>query len=83
MSIPDTFDIKKFPVGVVAGDNKFGWFTCPTCGKKPTHPTKDQYPWPSDPPEEGFFMFRNKISAREYYISGMCQTCQDKIFGAD
>lgn len=27
--------------------------------------------------------FRNEISMREYRISGMCQDCQDKIFGAD
>ena len=24
--------------------------------------------------------FRDAISAREYAISGMCQTCQDRIF---
>ena len=24
--------------------------------------------------------FKNAISMREYEISGMCQTCQDKIF---
>ena len=24
--------------------------------------------------------FRDAISAREYSISGMCQTCQDRIF---
>jgi hypothetical protein len=27
--------------------------------------------------------FRNAISAREYKISGFCQTCQDEVFGAD
>jgi len=27
--------------------------------------------------------FRNKISDREYAISGMCQTCQDLVFGID
>jgi hypothetical protein len=25
-------------------------------------------------------VFRDAISAREYAISGMCQTCQDRIF---
>ena len=25
--------------------------------------------------------FKNEISKREYTISGMCQTCQDKVFG--
>ena len=28
-------------------------------------------------------IFRNKISEMEYTISGMCQQCQDSIFGAD
>lgn len=27
--------------------------------------------------------FRNPISLREFEISGMCQTCQDEIFGTD
>ena len=27
--------------------------------------------------------FRNAISRREFKISGMCQKCQDKIFGKD
>lgn len=25
--------------------------------------------------------FRDDLSAKEYRISGMCQTCQDKVFG--
>jgi hypothetical protein len=25
--------------------------------------------------------FRDKLSKREYEISGMCQACQDKVFG--
>ena len=25
--------------------------------------------------------FRDRISQKEYNISGMCQTCQDKVFG--
>jgi hypothetical protein len=25
--------------------------------------------------------FRDEMSAKEYSISGMCQTCQDKTFG--
>lgn len=28
-------------------------------------------------------MFRDGISRREYGISGLCQHCQDKVFGAD
>lgn len=27
--------------------------------------------------------FRNEISLREFKISGLCQKCQDKIFGED
>lgn len=27
--------------------------------------------------------FRNDISRREYRISGLCQSCQDEIFGKD
>jgi hypothetical protein len=27
--------------------------------------------------------FRNEISKREYRISGLCQNCQDEIFGVD
>lgn len=26
--------------------------------------------------------FRDPISLREYEISGLCQTCQDEVFGA-
>ena len=27
--------------------------------------------------------FRNEISRREYTISGLCQRCQDEVFGED
>ena len=27
--------------------------------------------------------FRNEISKKEFQISGLCQKCQDKMFGAD
>ena len=27
--------------------------------------------------------FRNEISTREYRISGICQKCQDDVFGKD
>ncbi len=27
--------------------------------------------------------FRNDISRKEYTISGMCQACQDDVFGTD
>ena len=28
-------------------------------------------------------VFRNKLSVKEFRISGMCQKCQDKFFGVD
>ena len=28
-------------------------------------------------------MFRDEISRKEYSISGLCQFCQDKVFGSD
>lgn len=31
-------------------------------------------------PVEGF---RDELSQREYGISGMCQNCQDSVFGVD
>jgi hypothetical protein len=27
--------------------------------------------------------FRDEVSAKEYLISGLCQDCQDKVFGKD
>ena len=27
--------------------------------------------------------FRDTLSRKEYYISGICQECQDKVFGAE
>ena len=27
--------------------------------------------------------FRNELSLEEFYISGICQKCQDEIFGLD
>jgi uncharacterized CHY-type Zn-finger protein len=27
--------------------------------------------------------FRNELSRKEYTISGMCQSCQDSVFGVD
>jgi len=40
---------------------------CVFC-KKPIDPDKD---------------FRNEISRKEFTISGICQSCQDQIFGKD
>ena len=33
--------------------------------------------------KDGGLDFRDEISEREYGISGLCQTCQDGIFGTD
>ena len=38
---------------------------CPSCGKK----------------IDATIEFRNEVSVREYVISGMCQECQDEVFG--
>lgn len=84
MTTADKFDTEAFPFGKRAGDNKFNLTQCPTCDMPPTHPTQEEYPWPgSQIPAEGFYMFRDELSAKEYYISGMCQRCQDKVFGED
>jgi hypothetical protein len=32
---------------------------------------------------EAAVSFRNEISRREFSISGMCQHCQDSVFGVD
>ena len=32
---------------------------------------------------ESALIFRNEISAKEYSISGLCQKCQDSVFGED
>ena len=32
---------------------------------------------------DGGLDFRDEVSEREYGISGLCQTCQDGIFGAE
>lgn len=80
MTEPDPFDPNLNRFGKRAGDNKFHITRCPTCGKPPTHPKADEYL--GQIPAEGFFMFRDELSAREYYISGMCQACQDSVFGA-
>jgi RNase P subunit RPR2 len=37
---------------------------CPLC-RSPINPERD---------------FRDTLSEKEYYISGMCQNCQDRVF---
>lgn len=83
----DPFDVNKFPFGKKAGDNKMGLLTCPTCTKPPTIISKEDYSKAlgrdATPPNEGFYLFRDKLSAKEYTISGMCQDCQDDVFGTE
>lgn len=31
--------------------------------------------------DTGSLKFRDNLSIQEYYISRMCQSCQDKVFG--
>lgn len=40
---------------------------CPSCGKR-VYPDEE---------------FRDSLSEREYRISGLCQDCQDMVFGGD
>ncbi len=75
---PDAFN--RFPYGKLAGDNKFGLTKCPTCGKPPTHPTQAEWKRNTPIPPEGFFLFADTLSAKEYSISGMCQDCQNSVF---
>jgi hypothetical protein len=70
----DAFDIEKFPFGKAPGANKLGLTVCATCGKPATKTNRN------DLPEA--FMFSDELSAREYYISGMCQSCQDGVFNS-
>ena len=88
--VADVFDVEKLPFGKRAGDNKFGFMHCPTCSRPATHPTPEQFAAPQNVlhnkikiPKEGFYLFRDKLSAREYGISGMCQHCQDLVFGGN
>ncbi len=69
----DPFDPDQFPFGKAAGANKSGFAHCATCGKPPTDTGRNDCPLA--------FMFRDELSAKEYYISGMCQACQDSVFG--
>jgi len=68
------FDPDEFPFGVNAGDNKFGFKKCPGCGS-------EGYAVPvfgGEPIQS--FAFRDWLSAAEYRISGLCQSCQDDVF---
>lgn len=67
---PTKINNKTHPYSCLTGDNKMKAFNCPTCGRPPT-----QFY------DQKLFLFRDVLSVKEYIISGMCQTCQDDIFG--
>jgi hypothetical protein len=73
--VADTYDPDRFPFGIRAGANKLGLEHCAVCGKPPTRIPRNEAPWA--------FLFRDELSAREYKISGMCQSCQDHVFQED
>lgn len=59
---------------VPAGNNKLGIECCPVC-------VKFGLRWASIYGDHHtFFPFRDHLSAYEYYISGLCQECQDATF---
>lgn len=72
---PDPFDPHNLPYAVREGHNKFGLMTCPFCGKGATDTGQNNIP--------RAFLFRDQLSAKEYQISALCQSCQDKTFGAN
>jgi hypothetical protein len=59
------------PIGVHAGDNKFGLQRCPMCGRGPSNALHTA----------SNFMFRDGRSSIEYRVSALCQDCQDDVFG--
>ena len=69
---PDKFDPDKLPYGVAPGNNNLGFKTCPFCGKEATETGENALP--------KAFLFRDYISAKEYRLSGLCQSCQDETF---
>jgi hypothetical protein len=71
----DKWDEERFPFGVAPGGNKIGLKVCAICGKPPTLTPRNDLPVA--------FLFFTELSAREYRISGMCQACQDSIFGGE
>ena len=55
------------------GKDRVGTITnneCMTCDRKASD-------------EDGAFEFRTALDRREFSISGMCQVCQDSVFGSD
>jgi len=55
---------------------------CTTCGDKIiAHPHAKFYRKTSPPGYCFEDLFHDDLSVREYRISGMCQKCQDSVFG--
>jgi hypothetical protein len=73
---PDVFDEEKYPYGVAPGGNKIGIEICAICGKPPTDLTRTKH----GNRLSQAFLFSDKLSAEEYRISGICQSCQDSTF---
>ena len=67
------FNPDEFPFGVAPGANKYHLHKCPFCGDTGKETGDSLRPFA--------FLFRDLLSATEYTISGLCQTCQDKTFG--
>ena len=70
---PDPWDPERLPFAVKPGDNKLSLGICATCAKPPTEARSNI--------KLKAFLFRDALSAAEYRTSGLCQTCQDKVFG--
>lgn len=64
----DDFSKKAFGISQSDAEKKGGLMAICVFCKKPVDPEKD---------------FRNEISKKEFEISGICQICQDGVFGKD
>lgn len=64
----DSFAKKAFGISQSAAKRKGALMPICVFCKKPIDPDKD---------------FRNEISRKEFEISGICQACQDSVFGKD
>lgn len=79
----DTITKMCIPVHTEQSDVCSVYCECPTCGKrialdKCSGIIQSVEKWK---PQAG--IFRNLLSLKEFAISGMCQECQDSVFGRD
>lgn len=72
------FNLTKSSINVCAGANKLRAFKCTSCFKPPIIAPFDSDLYMKIP--NGVFPFKDELSAKEYQLSGMCQTCQDTFF---